>query len=107
MRARSFVVGCLLGVSGVDTPLAHSDDRSGDWPAFRGPNGSGASAAVELPARFDVPTNVAWSAPVPPGHSSPIVKGRQLFLTALEGGKLLLLAFDVRTGTELWRYSLA
>jgi outer membrane protein assembly factor BamB len=61
---------------------------------------------MDLPARFDVSTNLAWSTSVPPGHSSPVVKGRHLFLTALDGEKLLLLAFDVGTGTELWRYSL-
>jgi outer membrane protein assembly factor BamB len=76
------------------------------WPEFRGANGSGVSATTGLPTTFDGRTNVAWSVAVPPGRSSPIVSGRRLFLTAAEGPKLLVLALDVRTGKEEWRYSL-
>ncbi len=39
-------------------------------------------------------------------RSSPIVIGKRLFLSATDGENLLLLAFDVRTGKRLWRYSM-
>jgi outer membrane protein assembly factor BamB len=110
---RSFVVaGCLLAAPGGWTARrVHQQDTSPtsteDWPAFRGRNGAGVSAAIGLPTRFDDSTNMAWSVAVPLGRSSPIVRGRQLFLTAWEGDKLLVLGFDVRTGKELWRHSLA
>ena len=39
-------------------------------------------------------------------RSSAIVIGKRLFLSADEGENLLLLAFDVRTGKRLWRYSM-
>src|SRR5262245_37457983 len=110
MRLGPFVVGSLLAMSGLHALPVRSENAppssTSDWPAFRGPNGSGVSGAKDLPERFDVATNVAWTTSVPPGHSSPIVKGRQLFLTAFDGEKLLLLAFDARTGTEVWRYSM-
>lgn len=78
-----------------------------DWLTFRGPNNSGASTVTGLPTRFDATTNVDWSVAVPTGRSSPIVKAQQLFLTASEQSKLLLLALDTRTGTKQWTFTLA
>lgn len=77
-----------------------------DWPEFRGPNRSGTSNAAGLPERFDQQSNVAWSAAVPMGRSSPIVKNGRVFLTASAGGNLLVLAFDLRTGKSLWTYTI-
>ena len=74
-----------------------------DWPRFRGPNGSGVGESAGLPVEFGPGKNVAWKAAVPFGQSSPVVAGGRVFLTASEGGALLTLAFDLKTGKELWR----
>jgi outer membrane protein assembly factor BamB len=76
-----------------------------DWPEFRGPNRSGTSTATGLPVHFDPRTNVAWTADVPMGRSSVIVKDQRVFLTASDGEDLMLFAFESRTGKRLWRYS--
>src|SRR5271167_2791956 len=77
-----------------------------DWAEFRGLNRSGTSTATGLPVHFDPRTNVAWTADVPMGRSSPIVKGSRVFLTAADTGSLMLFAYDIKTGKRLWRYSI-
>jgi outer membrane protein assembly factor BamB len=74
-----------------------------DWPQFRGPNASGVSEERNLPVVFGPDQNVVWKTPVPPGHSSPVVAGDHIFLTAFEGEKLLTIALDRATGRILWR----
>ena len=51
-------------------------------------------------------TNVAWTAAVPYGQSSPIVADKRLYLTAIEGDGSSPSRLDARTGKELWRREL-
>ena len=46
---------------------------------------------------------VIWKTGVPPGHSSPILVGSRVFLTAVEGETLLTICLDRATGKILWR----
>lgn len=80
--------------------------QSGDWPQFRGPNGSGVGTGTGYPVEFAPGKNVAWKAAVPYGQSSPVVVGGRVYVTASEGGKLLTISFDAKTGKELWRREL-
>jgi len=77
-----------------------------DWPRFRGPNGSGIGEGAGLPAEFGPGKNLAWKTAVPFGRSSPVIVGERIFITASEAGSLLTLAYDVKTGRELWRRAL-
>ncbi len=72
-----------------------------EWPRFRGPNGSGVSAAV-LPTRW-TDKDYRWTAKVPGGgHSSPILWGERLFVTSAESDKLHVVCLDAKTGRSLW-----
>ena len=73
-----------------------------DWPSFRGPNSSGVSPDTNLPVRFGPGTQV-WKTPLPPGHSSPVVIGDRIYLTAWETEKLFTFALDRGSGRILWR----
>ena len=57
-----------------------------DWPQFRGPQGDGRSAAVDLPLTWSETENITWKKTVPGrGWSSPVVAGEYIWLTtALE-----------------------
>ena len=77
--------------------------HASDWPGFRGPNGSGIAVSTPLPVQFGPQENVIWKSPVPGGHSSPVLEGDRIFLTAFEGGKLLTLCLDRKTGKTEWR----
>jgi outer membrane protein assembly factor BamB len=105
---------CLLAVSA----LAVGSVDGADWPRFRGPNGSGVADATGLPVDLGDEHNVAWKIPLPWGHSSPIISGNRIFLTAAEGGEkadagrqkivdsggtLVTFAIDRGNGEILWK----
>src|SRR5262245_10618910 len=74
-----------------------------DWSRFRGPNGTGIANVSGVPTDFGPAKNVAWKAPTPPGHSSPVLTPTHVFLTGIDGEKLFVLALDRAKGKELWR----
>ena len=77
--------------------------HAADWDRFRGPNGSGVADSTSVPAEFGPGKNLRWKTVLPPGHSSPILSGSRIFLTAYEGDKLLTFSLDRETGKILWR----
>ncbi|MBI1916595.1 MAG: PQQ-binding-like beta-propeller repeat protein [Planctomycetes bacterium] len=77
--------------------------RASDWPQFRGPNASGRTPDdTRLPADIGPTTNVLWKTALPPGHSSPVVVGDRVYLTAIRQKRLLTLALDRKDGRILW-----
>jgi len=60
----------------------------GDWPQFRGPDGTGLSPEEKLPAEWAKDKNVLWKAKVP-GYawSSPVVWGDKVFVTTAVSDK--------------------
>jgi outer membrane protein assembly factor BamB len=73
------------------------------WPQFRGPNGAGVARGSEkLPVEISPDKNVLWHTPLPPGHSSPVVCGGRVFLTAVRDKTLLTIALDAADGRVLW-----
>lgn len=73
-----------------------------DWSRFRGPNGSGIATATKVPIEFGPSKNVQWRLPLPPGHSSPVLVGGRIYLTAYRGQGLITMAIDRATGKVLW-----
>ena len=74
-----------------------------DWPRFRGPNGTGVSETTGLPLKFGPDKNLSWRREIPFGRSSPIVTKDRVFLTAIEGDKLITLSLARMTGRIVWR----
>ena len=73
------------------------------WPQFRGPGGSGrAESAHPLPAEIGPERNVIWKVPLPPGHSSPVVHGDRIYVTAVRDAKLLTIALERESGKVVW-----
>lgn len=77
------------------------------WPSFRGA-GDSLTDGRQLPLTWSAET---WSATTPGyGQSSPVVFGKRVFITAVEGaGKetLYVLCLDLKSGRELWRRTFA
>ena len=72
-----------------------------EWPQFRGPKGDGASDARELPLSWSETNHVRWKTAIHGrAWSSPVVLGRQIWLTtATEDGKeLFAVQVDRDTG---------
>ncbi len=61
---------------------------SANWPQWRGPDSQGVSSEKNLPFEWSESKNILWKTPLPGrGFSSPIVWGKQIFLTTvIEGG---------------------
>ena len=103
MCARRVVLvscGLVAALAARWHPLAAAD--APDWTRFRGPNGSGVSAAARVPLEFGPNRNLVWRLPLPPGHSSPILHGDRLYLTGFRGDTLVTFAIDRQAGRVIW-----
>ncbi|MBL8228826.1 MAG: PQQ-binding-like beta-propeller repeat protein [Bryobacterales bacterium] len=74
-----------------------------DWLQFRGVNSQGVSNNTNLPTEFGPAKNVVWKTDLPPGHSSPVLAGDRIFVTAFENDKLFTIALDRGSGKVQWR----
>ena len=85
--------------------LHASGDRLGaeEWAQFRGPGGRGLQAQGRYPEDVGPTTRVIWKTALPPGHSSPVVHGDRVFVTAVDEGRLLTMGLDRRDGRILWK----
>jgi outer membrane protein assembly factor BamB len=77
-----------------------------DWTRFRGPNGSGVSDAKHIPVEITA-ADINWTTILGIGHSSPVVVGDKIFLTAEDSEKNTrsLLCLSVKSGKKLWEKS--
>ncbi len=122
-----FVAACAAAVLVVGTGVSAEN-----WPQWRGPHGQGISNEMQLPVEWAPDRNIAWKTELPSGHSSPIVWGDRIFLTAAiegevvpgakavahtQGGQpfvhpdsvsadrkqtLQVIALDAKTGRQVW-----
>ncbi|MFO0946420.1 MAG: PQQ-binding-like beta-propeller repeat protein [Planctomycetota bacterium] len=100
VNRKTFTLLASLWV-GVCTGVA----TAGNWPRFRGPEGTGHSSETGVPVSWKL-EDVVWRTPLPGlGQSSPIVWENRIYLTAaLDGGKeRVVLAVDRQSGKILWQ----
>jgi outer membrane protein assembly factor BamB len=82
-------------------PLAGAQE----WTRFRGPNGAGVSEAKAIPLQW-TEKDFNWKVSLPGlGHSSPVLWGERLFLSAgdLKTGRRFVLCVDVADGKIRWK----
>lgn len=80
-----------------------------DWPWWRGPQRNGHAIEADVPVKLDDSHNLLWATKVPGrGHASPIVVGSKVFLSTsfAETQTHSMLAFDLKTGEQLWSVDL-
>ena len=102
----------LVGSSCADADLidGHGSVRpsfaADDWPAWRGPKGTGVVDDKKVPIHWSATENVRWRVPLPErGNSTPVVWGDHIFLTqAIETQqRRTLMCFSSRDGKLLWQ----
>src|SRR5438128_6062199 len=79
---------------------------AGNWPQWRGPQGTGVATEKNLPLHWSTNENVRWRVPLPGrGNSTPIVWGNRVFITqATENeNRRSLMCFDRADGGLLWQ----
>lgn len=75
-----------------------------DWPEWRGPTADGHTDAVGLPMHWSETENVVWKTAIHDlGHSTPIIRDGQIWLTTAkeDGTELYAMAFDLETGAAV------
>jgi outer membrane protein assembly factor BamB len=94
---------CLVPLVGFLTiPAWGAALSSSQWPQFRGPNSSGVADGATPPVEFSADTNLLWKTAVAKGFSSPCVWNDRIFLTAVEGDKLVTFCVNAGNGKVLW-----
>ena len=83
--ALTLILGMALAVTGLGFLMEKA--AAGNWPQWRGPDGSGISNEKNLPSEWSPTKNIKWKTSIEGrSHSSPIVWGNRVFLTtAVEG----------------------
>lgn len=90
----TIVLGLLCGL----VPALSANDN---WPEFRGPSANGHSDSKGLPREWSESKNVVWKTALhDEGWSSPVVWGKQVWLTAAtkDGKRLFVICVDRDTG---------
>ncbi len=85
--------------------LAGVSNGAENWPALRGPGGSGVSGEADLPLEWSTNRNVLWQTALPDrGNSTPIVWGDRVFLTqaVASSNRREVICIDRRDGKKLW-----
>ncbi|HVA49780.1 MAG TPA: PQQ-binding-like beta-propeller repeat protein [Pirellulales bacterium] len=97
-RARSFAL--LAGPALL--VLAALDAQADEVDYFR--HGGGVAADDERPLVEKLEDEqLLWRVPMPPGHSTPCVRGDAIYVTTFENDELTTLALDRRSGRTMWR----
>ena len=77
---------------------------AGNWPQWRGPQGTGVSSERNLPLRWSTNENVRWRVPLPErGNSTPIVWDQRVFITQAEGSRRTVRCLNRDDGKLLWQ----
>ena len=82
-----------------------ADSQAQEWTRFRGPNGSGISAATGIPVTW-TDSDYNWKIDLPvKGSSSPVLWGKEIFLTGddAEEKSRSILCLDANSGRIQWR----
>lgn len=92
MKPKRRIALTLIGISLGFAALSFLAGKvsAGNWPQWRGPDGSGISTEKNLPSEWSPTKNIKWKTPIDGrAHSSPIVWGNRVFLTtAIEGAEV-------------------
>src|SRR4051812_49341665 len=90
---------CVIALPALSAPVHFPN-----WPAWRGPLGTGICEEKNLPEKWSSTENVKWRVALPePGNSTPIVWGERVFLTQAVGDRRTLMCFARTDGKVLWQ----
>ena len=83
-----------------------TEEPRGNWPSFRGSDGSGVSAHTNAPTEWNGASGkgILWKTATPlPGANSPIVWTNRVFLGGATKDRREVYCFDANNGKILWR----
>jgi len=98
-RRYSLIIRCTL-LLWFAQPVAGQE-----WTRFRGPNGSGQSDAITMPATWTT-KDYTWRVKLPGiGYSSPVIWGNRIFVTCAieEDATRIIRCLDTSDGGLIWK----
>ena len=104
---RSILIGVLIALLAGLTAAVKGQNRSTDWPQWRGPNRDGAAASFAEPASWPAKLNRKWKVEVGLGYASPLVVGNRIYMFSRQGQDEVMSALDPDSGTVVWRRAYA
>ena len=90
MKRIALTLTIAISLASAGLSFLAESAAAGDWPQWRGPDGSGISNEKNLPSEWSPTKNIKWKTAIEGrAHSSPIVSGNRIFLTtAIEGAEV-------------------
>jgi len=79
----------------------HAQQRSTDWPQWRGVNRDGA-ATFPAPASWPDQLSLKWKVDVGIGYAAPIIAGDRVFAFSRQGDDEVMRALDAASGKVVW-----
>ncbi len=93
------VLAVLLATA-ASTATALAGEVDANWPQFRGPRGDGSTVAAALPLTWSETENITWKTPIAHrGWSSPVIWGKQVWMTTATPDGKVMYAVCVDAGT--------
>jgi outer membrane protein assembly factor BamB len=99
LRVRNALIATVLVVGGLNS--THAQQRSIDWPQWRGNSRDGA-ANFSAPATWPDKLNLKWKVDVGIGYAAPIIAGDRVFAFSREGEDEVMRAIDAASGKVVW-----
>src|SRR5215510_1967660 len=93
-----FVTVLVLAGLTVET---QAQNRSVDWPQWRGPNRDGAAASFAEPSAWPAKLNRKWKVDVGLGYAAPLVIGNRVYMFSRQGDSEVMSALDTESGKVL------
>jgi outer membrane protein assembly factor BamB len=93
----------MMILAAVAATTAMTFAQTAEWNQWRGPQRDGVVAGFSAPSAWPDRPKQVWKVPAGIGHSSPVVSSNRVFLLSRVGEQEAVTAFDVATGTQVWR----
>ena len=104
---RRILVTALLACNTLISAGLCSAAEPARWAQWRGPHGNGISDEKNPPLKWSKENNILWRRKLPgPAGATPVVWDDRIFLTTVDGDRLVLLCYDTG-GNQLWRREVA
>jgi outer membrane protein assembly factor BamB len=102
---KAWIIAATL-LLGSNILLWATDEKTIDWPQWRGPNRDGVVRGVPIPERWPKALTPEWKTEVGEGVASPVVVGSHVYvLTRQKKDEEVVLRLDLTTGKVDWRSS--
>ena len=97
---RSMLIAIALAAL---TGAIEGQNRSADWPQWRGPNRDGAAASFVEPKTWPAKLTRKWKVDVGLGYAAPLVVGNRIYLFSRQGEEEVMSALDADSGKVVWK----